>query len=149
MYGTFCHRLILITQKLNPVSGTVLSLYTHCSCACAQSPSCVQLCNPMNVAFQALLSMVFSQQEYWSRLPFPSPGDFPNSGMEAVSCISCIGRWILYCWATSEAIYMCVCVCIYTHTYTNTHTHTHTYIHTLSHAFHYVLIFLNVFLRRE
>ena len=33
-------------------------------------------------ACQAPLSMGFSRQEYWSRLPFPSPGDLPNSGIE-------------------------------------------------------------------
>ena len=31
---------------------------------------------------QAPLSMGFSRQEYWSGLPFPSPGDLPNSGIE-------------------------------------------------------------------
>ena len=37
---------------------------------------------PWTVARQAPLSMGFSRQEYWSGLPFPSPGDLPNSGME-------------------------------------------------------------------
>ena len=36
---------------------------------------------PCTVASQALLSMEFSQQAYWSGLPFPSPGDLPNSGI--------------------------------------------------------------------
>ena len=34
------------------------------------------------VAHQAPLSMGFSKQEYWSGLPFPSPGDLPNPGIE-------------------------------------------------------------------
>ena len=34
------------------------------------------------VALQAPLSMGFSRQEYWSGLPFPSPGDLPNPGIE-------------------------------------------------------------------
>ena len=34
------------------------------------------------VARQAPLSMEFSRQEYWSGLPFPSPGDLPNPGIE-------------------------------------------------------------------
>ena len=34
------------------------------------------------VAHQASLSMGFSRQEYWSGLPFPSPGDLPNPGIE-------------------------------------------------------------------
>ena len=36
----------------------------------------------MNVAYQALPSMGFSRQEYWSGLPFPSLGDLPNPGIE-------------------------------------------------------------------
>ena len=34
---------------------------------------------------QSPLSMGFSRQEYWSRLPFPSPGDLPNPGSEPQS----------------------------------------------------------------
>ena len=37
---------------------------------------------PWTVAHQAPLSMEFSSQEYWSGLPFPSPGDLPNPGIE-------------------------------------------------------------------
>ena len=37
---------------------------------------------PWTVARQTPLSMEFSRQEYWSGLPFPSPGDLPDSGME-------------------------------------------------------------------
>ena len=36
---------------------------------------------PWTVAHQALLPMGFSRQEYWSGLPFPSPGDLPDSGI--------------------------------------------------------------------
>ena len=34
------------------------------------------------VACQALLYMEFPRQEYWNGLPFPSPGDLPDSGIE-------------------------------------------------------------------
>ena len=37
---------------------------------------------PWTVAHQASLSMGFSRQEYWNGLPFPSPGDLPDPGME-------------------------------------------------------------------
>ena len=37
---------------------------------------------PWTVAFQAPPSIGFSRQEYWSGLPFPSPGDLPNPGIE-------------------------------------------------------------------
>ena len=40
---------------------------------------------PWTVAYQALRSMGFSGQEYWSGLPFPSPGDLPNPGIETRS----------------------------------------------------------------
>ena len=37
---------------------------------------------PRAVAYQSPLSMGFSRQEYWSGLPFPSPGDLPDPGIE-------------------------------------------------------------------
>ena len=37
---------------------------------------------PWTVAYQAPLFMEFSRQEYWSGLPFPSPGDLPDPGIE-------------------------------------------------------------------
>ena len=37
---------------------------------------------PWTVAHQAPLSMEFSMQEYWSGLPFPSPGGLPDPGIE-------------------------------------------------------------------
>ena len=40
--------------------------------------SCPTLATPWTVACQAPLSMGFSRQEYWSGLPFPSPGDLPG-----------------------------------------------------------------------
>ena len=40
---------------------------------------------PWTVACQPLLSMGFPRQEYWSELPFPSPGDPPGPGIEPAS----------------------------------------------------------------
>ena len=40
------------------------------------------------VAHQAPLSVEFSRQEYWSRLPLPTPGDLPDPGIEPVSLVS-------------------------------------------------------------
>ena len=40
---------------------------------------------PWTVAHQASLSMGFPRQEYWSGLPFPSPGDLPDPGLEPAS----------------------------------------------------------------
>ena len=44
---------------------------------------CLTLCDLMDyIARQAHLSMGFFRQEYWSGLPFPSPGDLSNQGIE-------------------------------------------------------------------
>ena len=40
---------------------------------------------PWTVVRQVPLSMEFSRQEYWSRLPFPPPGGLPSSGIEPMS----------------------------------------------------------------
>ena len=50
------------------VAKLSLTLSTTCAAAC-----------------QAPLSMGFSKQEYWSELPLPSPGDFPDPGIEPTS----------------------------------------------------------------
>ena len=56
---------------------------------CAQSLSFVQFFETLwTVAHQAPLSMGFSKQEYWSRLPFPSPGDLSDPGIKPTSLSS-------------------------------------------------------------
>ena len=45
--------------------------------------SCPTLVTPGTIASQASLSMGSSRPEYWSRLPFPSPGDLPDPGIES------------------------------------------------------------------
>ena len=52
---------------------------------CLVAKLCPTLCDPWTIACQAPLSMRFPRQEYWSGLPFPSPGDFPSPGIEPVS----------------------------------------------------------------
>ena len=47
--------------------------------------SCQTLATLWTVALQALLSIGFLRQEYWSGLPFPSPGDLPDPGIEPTS----------------------------------------------------------------
>ena len=63
---------------------------TFKKCVCMLSSfSCVRLCaHPRTVAHQAPLSMGFSRQEYWSGLPFSSPRELPNPGIEPMSPMS-------------------------------------------------------------
>ena len=51
-------------------------------CCCLLAKSCLTLWTPWTIACQAPLSMGFPRQEYWSRLPYPSPGDLPNPGIK-------------------------------------------------------------------
>ena len=67
-----------------------------CVCVCAFTHVCLFV-TPWTIAHQASLSMKFSRQEYWSGLPFPSPGDVPNPGIKAASVVfpALAGKWVL------------------------------------------------------
>ena len=56
-----------------------------CVCVCVICSVVSDSATSWIVAHQALLSMDFSREEYWSGLPFPSPGDLPNPGTEPQS----------------------------------------------------------------
>ena len=63
-----------------------LSNHTNALISQVKSLSRVRLfATPWTVAYQAPPSMGFSRQEYWSGLPFPSPGDLPDPGIEPKS----------------------------------------------------------------
>ena len=71
------------------------------------------------VALQAPLSMGFSRQEYWSGLPFASPGDLPGLEIKPISLVSpVLAGWFFTTRATWEALYICVCRYIYMYIYT-------------------------------
>ena len=61
-----------------------ITLYSYClPSSKVKSLSPIQLfVTPRTVAYQVPLSLRFSRQEYWNRLPFPSPGDLPDPGIE-------------------------------------------------------------------
>ena len=75
---------------------------------------CVHVCSVMSdsatpwaAAFQAPLSVEFSKQEYWSGVPFPPPGDISQPRDQThFSCVSCIGRQILYHWSHLKSLSM-------------------------------------------
>ena len=75
-----------------------------CVCAHARAQSCSTHCDPMDCCLPGSSVHGFSRQEYWSGLPFPSPGDLPDPGIKATSLyIFCTGRQVLYHCATWEA----------------------------------------------
>ena len=121
-----------LTWLMKPLSislPTVLYdclFYTLCVCVCLCAQSCLTLRDPIDCSLPGSpLSMGFSRQEYCSELPFPTPGDLPDLRINHHLCVSCIGRRVLYHWATWEAHPF------YTSGY-STHTHTHTHTHTQS-----------------
>ena len=64
-------------------------------CCCLVTESC-----PTLLQSQAPLSLEFSRQEYWSGLPFPSPGDLPDPGIEPTSPALAGGFFTI--WATGK-----------------------------------------------
>ena len=75
------------------------------SCCCVVTELCLVLLQP-HVGHQAPMSMGFSRQEHQSGLPFPSPEDLPDPGMEAMSPALAAG---FFTWATWAA--QCVILC--------------------------------------
>ena len=73
----------------------VASTYIHSVQFSSVAQSCPTLCDPMGCSHQAPLSMGFPRQEYWSGLPFPSPEDLSDPGIELVSSVASvlIGRF--------------------------------------------------------
>ena len=65
------------------------------------SQLCLTLCTPRTAACQAPLYMEFYRQGYWSGLPVPWDSFQPRD-WTTISCVFCIGRQILYHWATRE-----------------------------------------------
>ena len=75
--------------------------------------SCLTLVTPQTVVCQPPLSMGFPRQEYWSGLPFPSPGNLLDLGIEPTS--PAFQAFSSYHWATRGYVYvyMLIEICIY------------------------------------
>ena len=83
------------------VKGNSVSFHMCVCCA-----NLLQLClfaTLWTVVQKALLSMGFSRQVYWSRLPCPPRVSFQPWSWTGVSCISCFGRWTLHHWAKQRS----------------------------------------------
>ena len=71
-----------VCLKLCSSGGSIVIAFVFMSSYWVVSDS---FATPWIVAHQAPLSMGFSKQEYWTGLPFPTPGDLPNPGIKPVS----------------------------------------------------------------
>ena len=58
---------------------------------CSVTQLCPILCDPLNHSPPGPLSMEFSKQEYWSGVPFPTPGTFPTQGWNPH--LLCVLHW--------------------------------------------------------
>ena len=81
------NQLIILNHekgKTPELSNLPVCVCVH-ACACVHAQSCLTLATSWTIACKAPLSIGFSRQEHWSGLPFPSPGDLPNTGIETGS----------------------------------------------------------------
>ena len=65
------------------------------------------------VSCQALLSMEFPRQEYWTELPFSNSGDLPNPGIEPASLMSPALEGGIFTTGPPGKSYIYVCICIF------------------------------------
>ena len=83
-----CLFLVVRTFRMRSTLKKILNVQSSIfiNYICASVCSCVRLfANSWIVGIQAPLSMQFSRQEYWSGLPFPSPGDLPDPEIKPAS----------------------------------------------------------------
>ena len=74
---------LVSSHDLSSVHKTLFRFPLRIRMVMVKSLSRVRLfATPWTVAYEAPPSMGFSRQEYWSGLPFPSPGDLPDPGIE-------------------------------------------------------------------
>ena len=83
VFLVLCFKFVILDNISTALLANSLNLSKFFCCCCHLfAKTCPTLATPWTVACQAPLSMGFSRQEYWNGLPFPSPGDLPDPGME-------------------------------------------------------------------
>ena len=95
--------------SLPALAGDVCLTYIDADTYC----ECMRVCSVVSdslrphglIAYRAPLSREFSRQKYWSGLPFPSPGDLPNSGVKPMSLPSHALAGRLFTTTHLEALY--------------------------------------------
>ena len=96
------------SSKSNQYTYIISPPHYTCMCSMCVFSYVWLFVTPWTVACQASLSMEFFRQAYCSGLPFPSPRDLPDQSKNqtCVSCVSCIGRQVLCCWATWKDLWI-------------------------------------------
>ena len=113
-------------KRCTPITLVFPHLYFVFSLLCGGLviKSCLTLATLWTVAHHAPLSMAFPRQENWNGLPFPSPRDHPNPGIEpgspALQVDSCLAGRFFTNWATREILpyafhHLCVHACVLNH----------------------------------
>ena len=74
--------------------GSPFEAVCVCVCVCVSCSVVSDSAIPGTVAHQSPLSMEFSRQEYWSGLPFPSPGDLPDP-VFSLKCFNLVSLYYL------------------------------------------------------
>ena len=103
------------------------SVSTHCVCVHTQSLTPVQLFNPIDCSLpgSSVHGVILARILEWVFISSSKGSSQPRDR----TCVSCVGRWILYFWVTWEAPHIltisirilqgtCVCVCVCARTYT-------------------------------
>ena len=86
-----------------PLDGWVPNWVDSNDNVCVRAQLCSTLCDPVDRSLPGSC-LEFSRQEYWSRLPFPTPGDLPDPRIESASLVPPVlaGGFFYHC-ATWEA----------------------------------------------
>ena len=120
--------MCLIFKSLRSSSDKVIRVLYQCFLACwavlSHSVMSDSSATPWTAAHQVPLSMEFSQQEYWSGLPWPPPGDLPDPGIEPRS--STLQADFFTIWATRKPLFSITeyfssyqCIFIFINIYSN------------------------------
>ena len=80
----------MLPQMMPPHFVLNVDQANHCYALSAVHSWVQLLVTPWSVSRQAPLSLEYPKQEYWSRLPFSTPGDLPNPGIEPTSVVSSV-----------------------------------------------------------
>ena len=107
---------ILFLEKSKLLSSSYLKIYFFkkyiFACLLSRFSHARLFATLWTVACQTPLSMGFSGQENWKRLPCPPPGDLIDPGIKPVSVLSVLAAGFFT---------MCMCICVYIYIYIHTH----------------------------